>query len=216
MWLAVGPTMSESTGKKIITRLSGIGRELTGLDLRSLGLMRIFLGAILLSDLVVRSTYLRTFYTDDGLLPRHALLDFWHRPTYISLHMISGHWSVQACLFLVGAVAALCFMVGYRTRLAGFISWFLLISLHIRNPLVLNGGDIVLRLLLFWCLFLPLGARFSFDSFIGELEEDRPRKCRDPLFASVGSAGFILQLAGLYAVSTLHKIGATWSNGTAV
>ena len=208
--------MPEMPWKNLTSRLPRIGREIVGLDLRSLGLMRIFLGAIILIDLVVRSTYLRIFYSDEGLLPRYAVLDFWHRPTYLSLHMVSGHWLFQALLFLVAACAGLCFLVGFRTRLAGFITWFLLISLHIRNPLVLNGGDIVFRLLLFWSLFLPLGARFSFDSLLGELEEDRPRKSRAPLFASVGSAGFILQLAGLYAVSTLHKIGTTWNDGTAV
>ena len=29
-----------------------------------------------------------------------------------------------------------------------------------RNPLVIDGGDDFLRMLLFWGLFLPLGARW--------------------------------------------------------
>jgi small subunit ribosomal protein S8 len=32
-------------------------------------------------------------------------------------------------------------------------------------PEVLNGGDVLLRLLLFWAIFLPLGARWAVDSY---------------------------------------------------
>lgn len=45
------------------------------------------------------------------------------------------------------AVSAMALIWGYDTRLATFLSWYLLISLHTRNPIILHDGDTVLRLL---------------------------------------------------------------------
>ena len=75
--------------------------ELFGVDLRSLAIMRILLGMILIRDLFVRAQYLETFYTDYGALPRYVVLDFWERPMYISAHMMSGSWTWQAILFIL-------------------------------------------------------------------------------------------------------------------
>ena len=48
-------------------------------------------------------------------------------------------------------------------------------SLLIRQPLVYMGGDSILRLTLFWSLFLPLRARFSLDARQGRVraQDDR-------------------------------------------
>jgi hypothetical protein len=102
-------------------------------------------------------------------------------------------------------------LVGWRTKLAVAVSYVHQTSLWWRNPTVLNAGDSVLILLLFWSLFLPLGARASLDA----------RRRGQPLeathVASVGSAGLLIQLASVYFFSALHKsIGLGWWEGTAV
>ena len=43
------------------------------------------------------------------------------------------------------------------------VAWLLMLSLHNRNPVVLNAGDVYFRVLLCWGLFLPLAARCSLD-----------------------------------------------------
>ena len=43
------------------------------------------------------------------------------------------------------------------------MAWVLMLSLHNRNPVVLNAGDVYFRVLLCWGLFLPLAARCSLD-----------------------------------------------------
>ena len=55
-------------------------------------------------------------------------------------------------------LAALALVLGYRTRWAVVISLVMLISLHNRAPLVLQGGDNLLLLVLFWMCFLPIGS----------------------------------------------------------
>jgi len=56
------------------------------------------------------------------------------------------------------------------------ISWFLLISLQNRNPIVLQGGDILLRMLAFWAMFVPLNAYFSLDRALDTSGVAPPRR----------------------------------------
>jgi hypothetical protein len=180
--------------------------ELFGLDLRSLAAFRIGLGLLLLADLAVRAGDLSAHYTDDGVLPRSAITS----SRYVSLHMLDGSADFQAALFLFAGLCAAALLVGWRTRLATAASWFLLMSLHARNPMVLQGGDNLLRLLLFWAMFLPLGARWSLDARRG----GRPPGAAE---VSVASAALILQVCFVYWFSAALKSDPSWrSEGTAV
>jgi hypothetical protein len=181
--------------------------QLISLDLRSLALLRVGLGLLLLADLLVRAGDLLAHYTDQGVLPWEAV-----STSVLSVHMLHGSWWFEASLFAVAAVFAAALLVGFHTRLAAFVSYFLLLSLHARNPVVLHGGDILLRLMLFWGLFLPLEERFSLDRL---LRPARPRP--DPRVTGVATAAFILQLCFVYWFSALLKSDPVWrSEGTAV
>jgi len=180
-----------------------------GIDARALAVFRISLGLLLLADLLLRSRNLVAFYTDAGLLPRATLRAEHPLLADLSLHALSGAAWVQALLFVVAAGFALALVLGYRTRLVTAVSLLLLISLQARNPLVLNGGDSLLRRLLFWGLFLPLGGRWSVDA----LRHGRaPRRV-----ASVASAALLLQLVFVYVVNAAFKLrGDLWLGGDAV
>jgi hypothetical protein len=181
--------------------------ELFGLDLRSLSVFRIGLGVLLLCDLVGRAADLGAHYTDDGVLPRSAITT----PRYVSLHLLDGSADFQAALFLLAGLFAVALLVGWWTRPATAASWFLLMSLHARNPMVLQGGDALLRLLLFWGLFLPLGARWSLDAWRGG---GRPAGEAE---VSAGSAALVLQVCFVYWFSAALKSDPSWrSEGTAV
>jgi hypothetical protein len=58
-----------------------------GLDLRSLALFRICLGALIVGDLIRRARDLRAFYTDFGVLPRAVLLEQFAGRWVISVHL---------------------------------------------------------------------------------------------------------------------------------
>jgi len=180
------------------------------LDLRALALLRIGVGAILLVDLGIRATDLEAFYANLGVLPLAALHEYLWTPYQFSLHAASGLWQVQALLFLVAAGAALALLLGYRTRLATLACWVLLVSLHNRNPLISQGGDDLLRMLLFWGLFLPWGRVYSYDA------------CRQPppeslAYCSAATVAYVVQIALLYWATALLKSGAEWTHdGTAL
>lgn len=181
-----------------------------GIDLRALATFRIGVGLLLLYDLVTRGFYLEEHYTDFGVLPRADLTGTLWNPWYWSLHCLSGEITWQAVLFVVAGVAAVMLTVGWQTRIAGWLSWILLLSLHGRNPIVLQGGDVLLRTMLFWSLWLPWHAVGSLDA--RRLNVQPPRRIH-----SVASAGLLLQLAMMYIFSGFMKNDPIWErDGTAI
>src|SRR5262245_57502582 len=55
-------------------RWPAVSARYFALDARSLGLARIYLGCLLLADLLRRIPHLSTWYTNDGPLPNHVLM----------------------------------------------------------------------------------------------------------------------------------------------
>jgi predicted DCC family thiol-disulfide oxidoreductase YuxK len=177
-----------------------------GLDARSLALFRVALAIMLLGDLWMRAQDLRAFYSDWGTLPRAVLINDFAHPWLISLHFISGQWQVEALLFILAAVFAVMMLFGWRTQLATVMSWVMLTSLHNRNPVIMQGGDTLLRMILFWAMFLPLGLTNSVDAALDTNEEStRPKR-----IFTVASVALILQITLMYWSAVLSKTGPEW------
>jgi hypothetical protein len=182
-----------------------------GLDTRSLAVTRISLGLIVVLDVLNRVSDYRFFYTEAGALPRMALLQHLQRREHISLFMASGSdWWAGAC-FAIEAAAAIAFLVGYRTKLANLVVWAMVIGSHARGSILLQSGDVVLRLLLFWCLFLPMGARVSIDSVRKRIVHAPPRHV-----LGIATTAIQFQMAAIYIWTVMLKTGAAWRNGEAV
>jgi hypothetical protein len=186
-------------------------KNLFYLDYRSLAIARILFGILLLVDLIKRSTDLKLHYTNDGVLPVSFLIENdWH-PGYFSIHTLSGSIEWQVLLFIIHGLFALTLILGFKSKISLFICWLLLISLQNRNPLVLNSGDTYFRLLLFWCLFLPIGYRYSIDAIKSNTDFSSQK------FYNLGSFAFILQIMLIYIVGVLFKNSYEWlHDGTAI
>ena len=185
--------------------------EIFGCDLRSLAAFRIGIASILIIDLLWRFTDLKAHYTDFGVLPRSLLLSAYPDPWVFSIHLIGGSVFIQALLFVAALVFALFLLVGYRTRMATLVSWFFLVSLLVRNPQVFFGGDQLLVLILFWGIFLPLGARYSVDSALYLESGNLPSR-----YLSWGTAAILFQVVIMYSYAGYVKSGADWKDGMAV
>ena len=157
------------------------------------------LALVVLLDLLNRSQFLEAHYTDDGVLPR----DFMHRilwqPTYFCFHAWSGSLVWQQLLFVFAFGFALLLLLGYQSRWMIIMSWLLLVSLQNRNQYLLNGGDQLLRLLLFWAIFLPLGERYSIDARSKEVRKTNAH-------FSIATVGLLLQIAWMYLSAGISKI----------
>ncbi len=183
-------------------------KEAFSLDLRALAILRIGTGTLLLVDLIYRLTLLKTFFSDEGVIPRSAMFD-WNE-LFISINYISGTWEIQLYIFLVAIAAAICLILGYKTRVAAIVSWVLVLSMHNRNLFILQGGDDYLRMVLFWGCFLPWHKVLSLDS----LKRPGPETYR--VFSLPGFA-LLAQICIIYVTTSIYKSGADWvPDGTAV
>jgi predicted DCC family thiol-disulfide oxidoreductase YuxK len=104
-------------------------------------------------------------------------------------------------------------LVGYRTRLAAIATWALMISLHNRNPGLIFAADDVLRAVLFWAMFLPLGACYSVDSALNSASNPLPKRV-----CSGATLAFLIQLCYIYIWSAAFKTKSEvwWPDGDAV
>ena len=192
-------------------RLNDRLAEVFSVDLRTLALFRVALALTLLVDLCWRLTDVRAFYTDFGIMPRDWLLqglgDWRFTP-----HLLFGDLYFTVALFLIEMLALLAMALGWRSRLAVLVVAVLHASLQNRNGAITIGGDSLACCLLFWSLFLPLGARWSVDAALST--QQPPAENRHLSWAS---AGIVLQVLSVYFFSAILKSGNEWwPDGTAV
>jgi len=165
--------------------------------------MRIAIALLVLVDLSIRISDLEAFYSNTGAVPLSMIFEHKWNAFYFSLHTVSGLWQVQLILFIAASICALLLLIGYRTQLFTFLSWLLLLSLHNRNVIILQGGDDLLRMILFWGMFLPWGKRYSCDAIFA-----KETPARTQLF-TLATLAYVLQITYLYTGSALLK-GPEW------
>ena len=179
-------------------------QQLFGIDLRSLAIFRISIALIIIVDLITRATDLESHYTDRGVLPIDRVIE--HSPKWrVSVHLLNGSIEFQAALFIIAGLFAVGLLLGYHTRFVTPVVWFLTISLNSRNWLLMQGGDYILCLLLFWSMFLPLGARYSID----HLRNPHQYQESDLIFSG-GTVAALLQICFIYWFSVALKSPKNW------
>jgi hypothetical protein len=182
-------------------------KKVISLDLRAIALMRIGIGFTIIIDLLLRYSDLEAHYSDYGVLPLEGLFKYiWDHRTF-SLYTISNSWQLISILFFLNILCASCLLFGYRTKLFSILSWVFLLSLHNRNPLINQGGDDLLRLILFIGIFLPWGYRYSIDAINNTaIKKDQNE------YTSAAGATYLLQLICMYVFSALLKSGPEWTS----
>ncbi|MDX2112426.1 MAG: DCC1-like thiol-disulfide oxidoreductase family protein [Alphaproteobacteria bacterium] len=176
-------------------------KQLFSVDLRSLALFRVMLALSILLNLAILLPDLSVFLSDSGLYPRRTAMGSsygW------SLYFIHGSSWFALLLMLLNSLAALLLLVGYRTRWMTTLCWVFAMSLDSRIFSLTSGADTYLRLLLFWAMFLPLGARYSVDEAMNKAPAPAA-----PYF-SWAVVGVQVQVASLYLFSALLKTGSHW------
>lgn len=169
-------------------------------DRRAIRFFRSGVSILLIIDLLLRSRSLNSLYTCQSLFPFALIQSQFFPSGHLSIHgLFCEKWQIVV-LFVAQFSCALLMFLDIRTKLSTLIALFLLISLQQRNPLILYGGDTLLRVLLLWSLFLPSGRRLqSKENYFG-----------------VGSLCYVLQLLLMYWYTASGKNGPAWQDGSAI
>lgn len=196
-------------------------------DPRSLGALRIVLGALLTADNLRHWKEARWFYANTGVVTNHFLL---YKPfsgyNFSVFNAFSSLTEVHL-LFALATLCYLCFLVGYRTRLFSILSLVLVTSMDNRLVLVENGGYIVVNLLVGWTTLMPMGRRFSVDALLRSYREHKERSWSEigqrfrpadkyELDVSAIYLIAILNLALVYFFNVVNKSGHIWKSGLTV
>jgi hypothetical protein len=172
------------------------------LDLRALALMRVAVALVMLYDLSIRIGDIDAFYLESGIAKSELMRSFAAPAfTHTLLYWSQGDAWVYG-IFATHVVTTFMLLFGYRTRLATLLCWILLMSEHSRNPLILQGGDDLLRLTLFWAIFLPWGKRYSVDAASYHYESENT-------YTGIPAMAYILQIGYVFVFSALLK-GDEW------
>lgn len=112
-------------------------------------------------------------------------------------------------------LVAVCLTVGFMTRFSSVAVYLCLLSIHNRDPFILNGGDVLMRVTGFFLMFAPAGGAISVDRFLRVWNgEEGPTV---PLYSPWAQRLVQIQTAIVYFATFYWKtLGPTWMNGTAV
>lgn len=190
--------------KKIAVRVS----RYYALDLRALSLLRIGIALIVIADLIIRASDLKAHYTDEGIWQTKFIYTFGWKQGFWSFHALSGSTSFELMLFALHGLFALSLLLGYKTKWSTVLVWLFTVSLHNRNVFILQAGDDVLRLILFWGIFLPWNACYSIDTKRNQVNTKQN---------TIANLAYLLLLASVYFFTAILKTSPEWrSEGTAV
>jgi predicted DCC family thiol-disulfide oxidoreductase YuxK len=128
---------------------------------------RISIAAIVCLDtLFTLLPYATDWFGASGLYPPESYKTYTDQ--FWRWSLIEPEWSddtiVLALWALIGCSALTA--MGLFTRVASIGMWVLLMSFQLRNPIILNGGDLLLRAASFYVMIMPGGAAWSLDNLI--------------------------------------------------
>lgn len=151
------------------------------------------------------------------MFPRSVwIADFMSKYKF-SFHLMSGDIGIIYLLLGIHFLAALAYMLGYRTKIAGWVLFVFTCSLQSRNNLILSSADDLIRLALLWSLFLPIQSYFSIDILNSRKSNTPDNELPTNTISSAFTFAFTFQLLIMYITTAIFKKHPVWlSEGSAV
>lgn len=186
-----------------------------GLDLRSIALFRVGLAIVFLLNLLERSSggQLELFFPSRGVLPPEIV------SSPLGLSFLDGLSYPTAIGFMIFAgVFGLFLLVGYLTVVSRWVCFVVLVLLAHRFPLFIEGAESSFRLFFLLGCLLPLGDRFSVDSWLRRRRELSQATFWRPRHLEMSLPVFYicLTLAGMYFCNaSIKSRSERWWDGRA-
>ena len=168
-----------------------------GIDRRGLRAFQVALGLVVAVSALLEARQDLALTGENGLVNADLRIRFWlDGPWLLSLPAAAAQWSgVEALIAIVTIIAAAAMIGGWYPRAATLICWVLLAGTQDKAPLLNYGADHLLRLFLFWSIFLP------------------PAGKQTPRVVSVATTALLLQAAAPYIFAGIHKWNDAWLSG---
>lgn len=174
-------------------------------------LLRIACGLLLLIFVSIWWLDARMWFSSEGVLSAES-----------AEAIVRGeHWSiffylpdtpavVQACL-CIALVQSLLLLLGVASRFQAACLFVWITSFQHRNPLIVDGEDTVLRLWLFFMIWMPLDHKWSLGHWLRGIRSTAG-------YAQAWALRLVqLELTAIYASTAWSKWqGETWRDGTAL
>jgi Vitamin K-dependent gamma-carboxylase len=179
---------------------------------------RIGVGVIWLAFLMVTAPNWERFYGADGILSLHES-DLNARRTISSfsmMHLTDG-WMPIAVWWWIGLVLATAVTIGFQSRIATIGLFLFASSVIQRNNYIINGEELVTRMLLFYGCFSPWGQRLSVDRWL--CQRNAASKPSDEGLPLVWSWRLVqINFLLIYMISLPNKFAddISWLNGDAL
>ncbi len=160
-----------------------------------------------------------SYYSDDGIFPRDLTAHFTRTTYRFTLLDATGDPQAVFALYGILLLSLFCMMIGLWPRLMTIISVLLLFSFHERSPLILGGGDTLLRTIGFLLIIAPVIEGFSVKRWRMQWAHWKKKRTLLPsLTMPIWPWRLLLwQIIILYATSLWYKLlGTMWLKGTAV
>lgn len=184
------------------------------LDARPLALFRIMTGLLMLAMLLSLYPNWSRFFAADGMISLNSPgLENNRVNTPLGLFFWTEGLVPIQTFWPLGVVCSLLFVVGWKTRWATLGMLVFIGSMINRNPYVVNGEELVWRMVLLYSLLIDLGATWSVDAW---MRARRGRPARTTVFAWPVRM-MQINIALIYAISLPYKFAQDpgWVTGDA-
>ena len=192
--------------KRLDRWIFGFGSPVT------LGVYRAIMGTLVFIGLLLVGADFQTWFTEGGLAPAKAAA-MWEG-TLPHFNLLNGVTSPEISLafFILVVIASVLTAFGLFTRVSTIALALGIITLHHRDPFILNGGDTMMRLSVVYLALAPCGAAFSLDR---RRLEAKHKPTQDSV--SLWPQRLIqVQMVLMYGTTVWHKLnGLHWIDGTA-
>src|SRR5690348_6220231 len=101
---------------RLRARFPGFSARYLELDPRSLGLVRMYLGGLLLVDVLRHAPELSICYTNEGLLPNYMVLERPGTQYMFSVFFTASHLREAVALFVLCSLVFVGLLLGWHTR----------------------------------------------------------------------------------------------------
>ena len=174
-----------------------------------LAVFRCAFGLLIALNSLITLKHVKRHLAPDGIFNFERFERTYGRSRFTLLNILPTTTTSVHLLLVLMFAGGIFLSIGFFSQIAAAICFVTLVSIHHRNPAILNSGDTILRLMSFLLIFSAAGSGWSIDAWRrGEWEAEASPWCTRLMQ---------LQLCLIYLHSVVCKIrGRRWRDGTAV